>query len=414
MNNKYGFFPSAGLGWILSNEDFLKDNTSIDFLKIRSSYGITGSTELGTYRSLATISSGTVLLNNERVTFSEVSKLPNPGLSWEKTAQFDIGVNATLFNQSINVELDYYHKKTSDLLLSRPVPHSTGFTSVMDNIGAVSNKGIDFLLSVRKVQNAVLPWEMTLNLNYNRNRIEELGENNEDIFPGPMWVSGSQTILRVGESLGSFWGYRRLGIWGTNEVAEAAAVGAVPGVAKRSEKKEIIGNGLPDVTGSLSNKFYFGNFDLLIDLQFSFGAEILQQFLHSVEDRTGYANGLSTILYEGWTESNQNTMVQQIRNAPLNGQNTEVDDYWVANGSYVRGNLISVGYTVNKKLLKKTGLNSCRIFVSVDNAFVIHSKEFKGYDPEATSWTNNQWGQNIFFFQYPKPINFSMGVNIIL
>ncbi len=411
-NNKFGFFPSAGFGWILSNEDFLKNKSSLDFLKLRTSFGVTGNTELGTYRSLATVSSGTVLLDNERAGSSEITKLPNPGLSWEKTAQFDIGANLVMFKQMLNVELDYYYKLTSDLLLARPVPHSSGFSSVMDNIGAVSNKGFDVLLTLNKVQNVRLPWVMTLNFNYNKNRIEKLGKNNEDIFPGPMWVSGSQTILRVGESLGSFWGYKRLGVWGTDEVAEAAAVGAVPGVAKRSAEKEIIGNGLADVTGSLSNKFYFGNFDVLIDLQFSFGADILQQFLHSIEDRTGYANGLKTILYDGWTETNQNTMVQQIRNAPLNGQNTEVDDYWVANGSYVRGNLISVGYTLNKNMLKKIRLSVCRFYATLDNSFVIHSKEFKGYDPEATSWNGNQWGQNIVFFQYPKPTSFSIGTEI--
>jgi hypothetical protein len=138
----------------------------------------------------------------------------------------------------------------------------------------------------------------------------------------------------------------------------------------------------------------------------------MQQFFHSTEDRTGYANGLSTILTDGWTETNQNTMVQQIRNAPLNGQNSEVDDHWIANGSYLRGNLFSLGYTFKKELLEKIRLNSFRIYASLDNAFVLHSKDFKGYDPEATSWGDDQWGQNIFFFQYPKPITVTLGLNV--
>lgn len=142
------------------------------------------------------------------------------------------------------------------------------------------------------------------------------------------------------------------------------------------------------------------------------GVELMQQFLHSIEDRTGYANGLSTILTDGWTELNQNTMVQQIRNASLNGQNSEIDDHWVVDGSYIRANLISVGYTFHKNILSKLNLNACRVFTSIDNAFVIHSKQFKGYDPEATTWGNNQWGQNIFFFQYPKPTTFTLGINV--
>nr|MBD3621085.1 TonB-dependent receptor [Sunxiuqinia sp.] len=411
-NNKYGYFPSGGLGWVVSNEDFMSNSSLIDYLKLRASYGITGNTELSTYRSLATISGGTVLLNGARENYSVVTRLPNPDLEWEKTSQFDVGFNLTMLNQRVSLEMDYYYKLTTDLLLGRPVPHSTGFTSVTDNIGSVSNQGIDFLLTTQNVATSDFNWESTLNLNYNKNQIEELGENDEDIFPGPWWVSGSQTILRVGESLSSFYGYRRLGTWGTDEVAEAAAVGAVPGVAKRSAEREIIGKGLPDLTGSFINRFNYKNFDLMVDLQFTLGVEIMQQFFHSTEDRTGYANGLTTILYDGWTESNQNTMVQQIRNAPLNGQNSEVDDHWVVDGSYLRGNLISLGYTFDGSFLARTGLKSCRVFTSVDNLFVLHSDDFKGYDPEATSWGGDQWGQNIFFFQYPKPTTVTFGVNV--
>ncbi len=411
-NKKYGFFPSAGLGWVVSNEDFMIDSDLIDYLKLRASYGITGNTELGTYRSLATISGGTVLLNGERANYNTVTRLANPDLEWEKTSQFNVGFNLAMLDQKVSLELDYYYKLTTDLLLARPVPHSTGFGSVYDNIGEVANSGIDFLLTTQNVKTSDFNWESTLNLNYNKNEIKALGENDEDIFPGPWWVSGSQTILRVGESLGSFWGYERLGTWGTDEAEAAAAVGAVPGVAKRSAERKIIGKGLPDLTGSFINRFKYKKFDLLVDLQFTLGVEIMQQFFHSTEDRTGYANGLSTILYDGWTEDNQNTMVQQIRNATLNGQNSEVDDHWVCDGSYLRGNLISLGYNFSDKLMNRLGIRSCRIYTSVDNLFVIHSKDFKGYDPEATSWGSNQWGQNIFFFQYPKPTTVTFGVNV--
>ncbi|MCG8308805.1 MAG: TonB-dependent receptor, partial [Cytophagales bacterium] len=411
-NNKYGYFPSLGLGWIISNEGFMKDASSIDQLKLRASYGITGNTEIGTYRSLATVGSGTVLINGERAASSQVNRLANPELEWEKTAQFDVGINLEMYNSRITLELDYYHKLTSDLLLDRPVPHSTGFGSVIDNIGEVSNRGVDFLINTKNITGGAFQWETALNLNYNKNSIESLGENDEDIFPGPWWVSGSQIILRVGEPLSSYYGYRRLGTWGTDEADEAANVGAVPGVAKRSTEKEIIGKGMPDWTGSFINRLYYKNFDLTVDLQFVMGVDVLQQFFHSTEDRTGYANGLSTILYEGWTEENQNTMVQQIRNAPLNGQNSEIDDHWVADGSYLRGGLILLGYTFGNDYLAKSGLKGLRVYASVDNAFVLHSKDFKGYDPEATSWGNDQWGQNIFFFQYPKPRTFTLGVNV--
>ncbi|MGM0376806.1 MAG: SusC/RagA family TonB-linked outer membrane protein, partial [Bacteroidota bacterium] len=411
-DNKYGYFPSAGLGWIMSNEDFMSGSSLINLLKLRTSYGITGNTEIGTYRSLATVGSGTVLINGSRETSSSVNRLPNPELEWEKTRQFNVGFDLGLYNNRISLEADYYHKLTTDLLLNRPVPHSTGFGSVIDNIGEVSNQGLDLMLKTTNVDLPDLRWTSSVNLNYNQNEIQALGENDEDIFPGPWWVSGSQIILRVGEPLSSFYGYRRLGTWNTDEAAEAAEEGDVPGEAKRSDEKEIIGKGIPDWTGSFINRVQYRNWDLSVDLQFVMGVEILQQFLHSTEDRTGYANGLSTILYEGWTEDNQNTMVQQIRNAPLSGQNSEIDSHWVADGSYLRGNNISLGYTFGDTFLNNTGLQNLRVYGSVENAFVLHDDDFKGFDPEATSWGGNQWGQNMFFFQYPKPRTFTLGVNV--
>ncbi|MGK6352061.1 SusC/RagA family TonB-linked outer membrane protein [Parapedobacter sp. DT-150] len=410
-NNKYGIFPSAGVGWVLSEEPFLADMEGLDELKVRSSYGVTGNTEIPTYQSLGTISTGTTLLNGARVSQSFVNRLPNPNLEWEKTNQFDVGFDLALFNRRLTVAFDYYYKLTTDLLLDKPVPTTTGFTGVRDNIGSVSNRGIEVLVSGSPVANDVLTWQSTINFSYNKNRIEALGENDEDIFPGPNWVSGSQTILRVGEPLSSFWGYQRLGTWGTDEAEEAAAVGAVPGVAKRSAERTIIGNGLPEWVGSFVNNVTYKNFDLTVDLQFVYGADILQQFTHSMEDRTGLSNGLATTLYDSWTENNQNTMVQQIRNGPYSGQNSEVDDHWVADGSYLRGNLISLGYNFGDLTLKTLNLRGFRIYASVQNAFLVKSDDFKGYDPEATSWGGDQWGQNIFFFQYPNPRTFTLGTS---
>ncbi|WP_161888617.1 SusC/RagA family TonB-linked outer membrane protein [Pontibacter russatus] len=411
-DNKYGYFPSIGLGWVVSNEPFLQNVDQLNQLKFRTSFGLTGNTEIGTYLSLATVESGTVLIGGERAPESYLSRLPNPELQWEKTKQFDIGFDSRMFNNRVQLEFDYYYRLTTDLLLARPVPHTTGYTSVFDNIGSVSNKGVEMLLTTTNIQTNDFNWETTLNLNYNKNKVEELGENDEDIEPGPYWVSGSQTILRVGESLSSFWGYERLGIWGTDEAEAAAEVGAVPGEAKRSAERQILGKGLPDWTGSFINNFTYRNFDFTVDLQFVYGVDILQQFYHSTEDRSGIANGLRTILTEGWTPENQNTMVQEIRNQAYAGQNSEVDSRWVANGSYLRGNLISLGYNFDNTFLPDLNLKALRVYASVQNAFVVHSDEFQGYDPEATSWGGNQWGQNIFFFQYPKPRTYTLGLSV--
>jgi TonB-linked SusC/RagA family outer membrane protein len=409
-NNQYAFFPSAALGWIISREDFLNDAAWLNNLKLHASYGRTGSTEIDPYSTTATITSGTVLQNGTRAASAYIAQLANPNLKWEKTDQFDAGINLTAFNNRVNLELDYYYKLTSDLLLFRPVPYTTGFGTVVDNIGEVSNRGLDILLNTSNVQTDNFSWETTINVNFNKNKIEKLGENNEDIITDPGFVGGN-VILRVGESLGSYYGYRRLGVWGTDEVAEAAAVGAVPGEAKRTAEREIIGKGLPDWTGSFINTFNYKNWDMTVDLQFVFGVDSWQLFFHSLEDRSGIANGLKTILYDGWTEDNQNTMIQQIRQQNYSGQNSNADSHWVSDGSYVRGNLIQLGYTFDNALMQSWGFKRLRAYFSVNNAFVIDSKDFKGYDPEAVS-NNAQFGQNIFFFQYPKPRTFTFGVNL--
>ena len=413
-NNKYAFFPSLGLGWNMSQEGFMKDIEAINLLKLHSSYGMTGNSEIGTYSSLAMVNSGTDILNDNRAATAHVSSLANPDLKWEKTGQFDFGVNLNMFSNRLNFDVSYYYKKTTDLLLERPVPHSTGFSSVMDNIGSVQNKGLDIMINTVNLQGKDFSWASTLNVNYNKNKILELGENNEDIEPGPWWVSGSQTILRVGQSLGSFYGYERLGVWTEDERAEAEAAGSAVGRAKRSADKKILGKGTPDFSGSFINEFNYKNWDLTVDLQFVAGVEVMQQYCHSTYDRFGITSGLSKILTDAYDGTNPNTMQQAIYlcNSGHAGQDTQLDSQWVCDGSYLRGNLIQLGYTFNPQQCKSIGLGSMRIYASVNNAFVINSSDFFGFDPEGTSQGSNQWGQNMYFFQYPKPRTYTVGLNV--
>jgi TonB-linked SusC/RagA family outer membrane protein len=410
-NNKYGFFPSGALGWIISNEQFMKEVSAINQLKLRVSYGITGNTEIGSYNSLSTVSSGTVLLNGSRASASWVNNLPNPNLKWERTSQLDAGIDLSMANNRVSITSDYYYKLTSDLLLNVPLPSTTGFGSVLKNIGSVSNKGFEISLTTQNILSKEFSWVSSLNASYNKNTVVKLGENNADVFPGPSFVGGDQIILRVGKPLDSFYGYTRYGTWGTSEAADAAAVGAIPGEAKRSTTENIIGKGIPDWVGGFSNRFNYKNFDLTIDLQFVFGVNVLQQIFHPLEDRTGYTNGLIETLTDAWTPNHQNTMIQQIRNGPLSGMNTTIDSHWVANGSFVRGNLISFGYTFSNNNLNRLKLKGLRVYASVDNAFLLDSKTFKGYDPELASW-GGQFVQNMDFYQYPKPRTITVGVNV--
>lgn len=411
-NHKYAFFPSIGLGWLISNEGFMDGLSAINQLKLHASYGVTGNSEIGSYRSLAMVTSGTALINGQRQSTSYAGRLANPDLKWEKANQVDIGINLNLFGNRMNFDASYYYKFTKDLLMDRPVPHATGYSTVMDNIGEVSNRGIDFMLNTVNIRTKDFQWLSTVNLNYNKSRIEKLGENDEDILPGPSFVQGSNIILRVGESLSSFWGYERLGVWTEEEEEEAKAAGARVGQAKRSKEKQILGKGIPDFTGSFINNFSYKNLDLTIDLQFVLGVDILQQYYHPAEDRFGLGNGLRTILSEGYNGTNPNTMVQAIRNYNLSGQSSQPDSRWVCDGSYLRTNMIQLGYTFGKKAAAAINVSALRVYASANNIFVLHSKDFQGLDPEGTSHTDNQWGQNVFFYQYPKPRTWVLGVNV--
>lgn len=424
-NNKYAFFPSLGLAWNVSNEEFLKGNQTISNLKLHTSYGLTGNSEIDPYRSLAIVDAGTILLNNGRAPWSYVSTIENEDLKWEKTAQFDVGVELGLLQNRLNFDVSYYRRKTTDLLLETPLPRATGFKSVMKNIGSVQNQGLDMMITGTIVTNENFEWKASLNANYNKNKVLTLGENNADILKND-WVGGANSVIRVGENLNSFYGYRRLGVYTQADVDAGNAQVKDIGRAKRTTEKEIIGKGLPDWTGSFVNNLRYKNFDFTLDLQFVKGVDVMQQFFHSTYDRFGITNGLKEILTDAYNGSNPNTMQQAIylTNGGHAGQDTNVDDSWVADGSYVRVNLIQLGYTFNADVLKRMGLSRLRIYANANNPFLFTSKDFKGYDPESTSQYdpemtsqftaqgNGKFGQNMTFFSYPRAKTFSLGVNV--
>ena len=415
-NNKYGFFPSAGLAWNITQEDFMQDQSLISNLKLHTSYGLTGNSEIDTYRSLGRIESGTTLINNVRAPYSFMNSMPNPDLKWEKTGQFDVGFNLGLFQNRLNFDVAYYNKKTTDLLLDCPIPHSTGFKTIFKNIGAVRNQGVDIMINGTPVQGE-FTWNSTLNLNFNKNEILQLGDTNADVYMYD-WVSGG-SILRVGESMGSFFGLVREGVYTKEDFEAGKCDKNQVGRAKRSKERQIIGKGLPDWTGSWVNNFSYKNFDLTVDMQFVWGVETLQRFYHSTYDRFGLTNGLSNILYDAYDGTNPETMEQMIYLAygkPHAGQDSSTDSQWVANGSYLRLNMVQLGYTFDKSIANKLGLSGLRLYASGNNLFQIVSKDFNGYDPESTSETGGdtkgKFGQNMTFFSYPRARNFTFGVNV--
>ncbi|MDR2232420.1 MAG: TonB-dependent receptor [Tannerella sp.] len=408
-NNKYAFFPSLGLGWMVSNEEFMQNVSWINNLKLHASVGSAGNDNIDPYRSLAPFSIGNILVNGQRVSSANPSRLANPDLKWEKTTTYDFGFNLNTLENRLNFDISLYYKYTNDLLLDAPIPNTSGFGSIFKNTGAISNRGLDAMISGVIAQSRDFQWTSTLNANYNASKVEKLNDGGADILLEEF--VGAQVILRVGEPVSQFWGYERLGI---KDAAYVAANGGRVGTALRSADKTVIGKGFPEWTGSFINRFSYKNLELTVDLQFSLGSDIRQDFSHSTEDRFGLTSGLRTILTEAWTEgkpTNVPNQVQAIRIGSFDGQDSNGDSRWVAKGDYLRGNLIQLAYNFAPQMAKSIGISALRTYVSVNNAFVLTDPSFRGYDPEGST-RGTFFGQNVFFFNYPKPRTWTLGLNV--
>ncbi len=416
-SNRFAFFPSVGAAWRISQEGFMKEASRVSNLKLRASYGVTGNSETGAYASQGALGNYTLVFNDAKASGIGVSSLANPELKWEKTSQVNLGLDVGLFDSRINMEFDVYYKKTTDMLLDAPVPASSGYTTMVKNIGSMSNKGFEFSINTVNIQTKDFSWESSFNISFNKNEVLSLSEGNTDIFPGPDILSASNNIIRVGEPVGSFYGYKRLGTWGTDEAEEAARYGMLPGDLKladmnndgqiNDQDRVIIGKGIPDGYGTFSNTFRYRNFDLVVDLQYMFGNDVLDISKHSAEDRTGIANSYKTIL-DAWTPENQNTMIAQLRPTGA-GYTTNIDSHFVENGSFLRGKNLVLGYTFPSELTEKMHLKFLRVYASVQNFFLI--TKYSGYDPEVSDATQT-FAQGITVFGYPKPRTFTIGLNV--
>ena len=426
-SNKYAFFPSAAVAWRVSEEPFLKGNAVVSNLKLRTSYGLTGNSEINPYSSLATLRTVTGVISNSRVVGVATNRLGNPDLKWEKTAQSDVGFELGLFQNRISVEMDLYYRKTTDMLLSAPLPQTSGYETITRNVGSMENKGLEITLNTENITTNEFTWTTSFNIAMNRNKVLKLAN------PAPIFGVGNpnftnQTgVIMEGQPVGSFWGLVRLGTWGTDELEEMDLYGVntyrgtnkplKPGDVKyldvngdhiiNDADRRIIGNGNPKFYGSFINNLKYGAFDLLLDLQFSYGNDVLNMTKHSAEDRTGLANSYKSVL-NAWTPENQNSNIAAIRDSKA-GYVSNVDTHWVEDGSFLRGRNLVLGYTVPSALAERVKLNRARVYASVQNFFL--RTEYSGNDPEVSTYTN-PFSQGQTFFDYPKPTIYMLGVSL--
>tara|TARA_R110002020_G_scaffold117986_1_gene269614 strand:+ start:1473 stop:3701 length:2229 start_codon:yes stop_codon:yes gene_type:complete len=430
-NNKFSIFPSAAVAWRVSDEQFLANSETISNLKLRTSYGVTGNSEIPPYSSLSLLSSNyKAIWDGNPIGGTGLNRLANPDLKWEKTAQYDVGLELGLFNNRISLEADYYYRKTTDMLLDAPVPQSTGYATIRRNVGSMENKGIELGLTTMNIVNENFTWSTTFNISMNKNKVLSLATPSDIFGVGSPGITNETGIIRVGEPVGAFWGLTRLGVWGTDEAEEAAkfvsyrnGLTLLPGDIKykdfngdyiiNDDDRSIIGNGSPDAWGSLVNYVSFKNLDLTLELQYSYGNDVMNMNLHSSEDRQALANSYRTVL-DAWTPDNQDTMIAQVRDTRA-GYVTNVDTHWVQDGSFVRGKNLMLGYSFDRNLLDRLYLNKLRLYASVQNFFLIVDDELLG-DPEVTpirgNASNNAFSQGMKWHEYPKATTFVIGLQV--
>ena len=387
--NKWGLFPSAAASWRISEEDFFK-NRYVSNLKLRVSYGITGNQEIGNLNSITTLGASTngYLIGGSRITIVLQQQYANPDLKWEQTAQFDAGLDFGLFNEKIYGTIDYYRKKTSDLLLQIAVPSPSVVSTQICNVGSVENKGIEIELGIKAIKQEDFSWNVDFNFSRNRNKVLSLSNDlfkSDNIQTAPLQGQGLSGIyaqlIMPGEPIGTFWGKKFTGIVGGVEQFEAT--------------ETIIGCAQPHFTMGLGNTFEYKNWSLV----FNFRSMVGNDVFNLTANNQGYLSNLP----------GRNVLVSAYTSGVTRDQAKKYSSRWIEDGSFVRLDNITLGYTFD---LKKSSLSNARLYITGQNLFLITG--YSGVDPEVNSEISGTGVAplGIDYLSYPRARTISIGANI--
>ena len=416
-NNRYATFPSAAVAWRASEEDFLKNVGEISNLKLRMSYGISGNDRIANYAFIRTISSSIYYFNNS---FPGSGFSPdNPGndnLKWETTAQFDLGMDISFFHGRIGATVDYYNKKTTDLLYYSNLPWGTGYNSYLNNIGKLKNTGMEFSVNTSNFVNE-FKWNSSVNLSVNKNLVTDLNGSelfiNNDTYKLKI---GNWAVIREGEPMGSFYGLVSDGIWQTSEAETAATYDAQPGDFKYVDKNndgkintedcQIIGHALPEFTWGFGNTFSYKNFSLDIFLQGSQGNQILNSNRFELESGNGLSNA-SINLLDRWTPENPSKIYPR---ANRNADYLHMSDRYLEDGSYVRFKTITLSYDLPSQVMKALKLTKVKLYATGQNLLTF--TKYSGFDPEVGSFGMDNTRMGYDFGSYPSVKTLIFGASI--
>lgn len=397
---KWGIFPAASAAWRLSQEQFMRRIRWISDMKLRASYGVTGNNAIGNYQHLSLMTGesyvfgagGETLINGIRI-----STPGNAGLTWEQTNQVDAGIDISLFRSRVNLTVDYYYKKTKDLLLSLQVPLVTGFSTRMSNMGKVSNEGWEFTLQTQNINGRHFKWDSNLNLSLNKQKVLALGPSKDPIFGDAVYFSNTN-ITQIGQPIGMFYGLKVIGIYQNQE-----QVDNMPGIKTGNARsrpgefifedvnkdgritvddRTIIGNPHPDFTFGFTNNFTWKDFTLKVFLRGSVGGDVMNMAYASTPYRM-IANGPGSLMNRWQSEENpgdgKTPRVVFTNRGVLD--TSQLNSSYIEDGSFLNIQNISLTYKLPRSVTQKLRLQSLNFTFSVNNAYMWTN--YSGYNPEA-------------------------------
>ncbi|TLV00947.1 SusC/RagA family TonB-linked outer membrane protein [Dyadobacter luticola] len=412
-NSRYGTFSSVSAGWVLTEENFLKNNPTLSFLKLRGSIGSTGNSEIGDFPQLGLFSGDAGYAGQAG---QRPSQLGNPNLKWETTRQTDFGVDFGLFNNRINGEIDYYVKKTKGLLLEVNVPNTTGFSSQFANVGKLQNKGWEFVVNTQNLV-GTFKWNTSFNIATNKNKVIDI--------QGQIIEGGIRSMSRVmeGQPVGVFYTVEYAGVDPANGDAlfykntkgtdGALDRSTVTNSGYNSAQRVVAGNPNPKFVGGITNTFSFKGIDLSVFFNGVSGNKINFYGVGQYSSANGiYEDNQTADQLNAWTPENPNTDVPEARFYRGNGN--QASTRYILDGSYLRLRTMTLGYTLPSSLLKKIRMDRVRIYASALNLATFTN--YKGWDPEVStddmSAKDLKFALGNDFYTAPQPRTLLVGINI--
>jgi len=415
--NRWGYFPSASVGWLISDEYFMDNITFLSHLKIKASYGVTGNNAISNYGAIGRLNYSYYPYGTAVVAGFVPASLSNDGLGWETSKQTNTGIEFGFLKNRIMFNAEIYQSMNSDLLLSVPIPSILGLTTALHNIGKVRNRGMELGLTTRNFVGK-FNWTTDLSISFNRNKVLALGPEDDPIRSTSNQESN---ITQVGRPIGDFYGYIFEGVYNTMEEINARPhlptdrpgdpiVKDVNGDnAITVDDRTILGNYQPDFLYGIQNTLSYKGFDLSIFLQGVSGADIMNLAKRQTMSMNGRTNQLG-IARERWRspeEPGNGTMYNA--NIDIRGVRRDPSSAYMEDGSYLRVRNITLGYAFSAPLLEKIRIAGARVYISSQNPFTF--SEYSGYNPEVSSY-HSAVTPGVDYQNYPLAKNLVFGINI--